>query len=198
MATTTDEKTLFDVSRSKTQTVRTAPRLARLSVSLVIDDSLAQKREEIVEIVKAAVGFDEGRKDVIGVSTTTFAIEELPEGAEGADDVGAPPNPTTELLLTRGVEIVAALGFVVLLLLSLKGGASKRGASAPSGAAGTAGPGTRRARGGSGTDDFGLEDEEEIDPALVAQVQIEELVKTDPRRVSEILSRWASEEAGVK
>ena len=39
----------------------------------------------------------------------------------------------------------------------------------------------------------------ELDPALVARAQIEELVRSNPRRVGEILSRWASEEtAGAR
>ena len=32
-----------------------------------------------------------------------------------------------------------------------------------------------------------------IDPELLARAQIEELVRSDPRRVGEILSRWADE-----
>jgi len=35
----------------------------------------------------------------------------------------------------------------------------------------------------------------EADPELLARARVEELVKSDPRRVGEILSRWASEES---
>jgi hypothetical protein len=39
----------------------------------------------------------------------------------------------------------------------------------------------------------------ELDPALLARAQIDELVRSNPRRVGEILSRWASEEtAGAR
>lgn len=186
-ATESDEKAVFDASRTRSQTVTTAPRLARLSVSLMIDESLSAKRDEIVEIVKAAVGFDPDRKDFIGVSTTLFASEELvlddsgnPVPATGeapAEESGG----TMEVLMTRGVEIVAALGFVVMLLLSLK--APK---SAPA-------PGTTQNADGEAVP--GLD---EPDPSLLARAQIEELVKSDPRRVGEILSAWAREGGKVK
>ena len=181
LSETTDEKTTFDAARSRTQTVRTTPKLERLSVSLVIDTSLAEKREEIVELVKAAVGFDAQRQDLIGVSTTAFAVDaDAAEPGEVEEAAPAAPNRTLELLLTRGVEIVAALAFVIVLLKSLKGG--KRAAKA--------------AAGGSALAANGLP---EPDPALVARAQIEELVRSNPRRVGEILSRWASEEtAGAR
>jgi len=186
-AVETEERAQYETGRSKTQTVRTAPRVARLSVSLMIDESLAAKRDEIVEIVKAGVGFDTRRNDVIGVSTTTFAAEEVSLDEQGNPVPGsaAPPaeesNRTMELLMTRGVEIVAALGFVLVLLLSLKG--TKGGAAA--GAAG----------GEGGAERAGFD---EPDPALVARMQIEELVKSDPRRVGAILSSWANDGGKVK
>jgi len=186
---TSDERTTYDTARSRTQTVRTAPRLERLSVSLVIDDSLTEKRDEIVELVKAAVGFDSNRKDVIGVSTTSFAVapEAADEGGEGgaAAAPAAPgaPNRAVELLLTRGVEIVAALAFALVLLKSLKGGEKRSPARSRS---------TEPAQaGGVGA--------AEPDPALLARAEIDELVRSDPRRVGEILSRWANEEtAGAR
>ena len=85
-----------------------------------------------------------------------------------------------ELLLTRGVEIVAALAFVLVLLKSLKG---------PKSAGAKGGSGARGGAGGADT-----EPQVELDPALVARAQIDELVKSNPRKVGEILSRWASED----
>jgi len=196
MTETKDEKTIYETGRSTTQTVTTAPRLARLSVSLVIDESLQDKRADIVEVVKAAVGFDPARDDVIGVSTSTFVVaadETSGEEAEAEGSAGSDPNPALELLLTRGVEIVAALAFVVMLLLALRGGKKPKAR----GATGEAGPGVS-GTGGRAVGAGGLEiPDEEIDPVLLARTQIEEIVRTDPRRVGEILSRWASDEAKV-
>ena len=79
-----------------------------------------------------------------------------------------------------------------MLFLSLKGKKTKGGADADSkaGAKGVTpgtGGGSNAATGG------GLDIADEIDPALLARTQIAELVKTDPRRVGEILSRWADD-----
>jgi flagellar M-ring protein FliF len=191
MSETSDERTTYDAARTRTQTVRTAPRLARLSVSLVLDDSLAERREQIVQLVKAAVGFDETRQDLIGVSTTAFAVPEegADEPAEGEGAAPAAPSPVLELLLTRGVEIVSALAFVTVLLLSLRGARGSRGAARTTAASTGSTPGA-----GGSADPAG-----ELVPALLARAQIDELVRSNPRRVGEILSRWASEEtAGAR
>jgi flagellar biosynthesis/type III secretory pathway M-ring protein FliF/YscJ len=181
MASTSEERSDFEVPRSRTQTVRSLPRLKRLYVSLLLDESLGAKKDEIQSMVQASVGLDVERKDVFGVTTTSFPAEEGVQ-PEGEGEGGAAPeseglSPTVKLLLQRGVEIASALAFVVVLLLSLKG-ARKAGAAQPGEAEGALPVGP--------------------DPELVARVQIEELVRTDPRRVGEILSRWAGDEQVVR
>lgn len=198
-SSTTDERTLYTVPRSRTQTVRTLPQLARLNVGLVLDASLEAKRDEIRTLVAAAVGLDEKREDVMGVSVVDLgAANPAPvEGAEAADAApesgSAAPNPTLELILQRGVEIAAALAFVVLLLGSLRG--SRKGASA--GAGTSAAAAATSASIASGTS-AGVQSEIPVDPEALARAKIEELVRTDPRRVGEILSRWAGEGAPVR
>jgi flagellar M-ring protein FliF len=178
-ALTKDERTTYENPKTTTQTVRFLPRLARLSVGLVIDRSLESERDAIRELVRASVGLDEKRKDELGVTVTDVAAahpaEESADAAPAEEDSG--PSPTVEMLLERGVEIAVGLAFVVLLFLSLRG--SKRGAAAPQRGL-AASSGSRSAP--------------DVDPELMARVQIEELVKSDPRRVGEILSRWAGEE----
>ncbi len=181
-STTSDERTVYELPRSRVQTVRVLPQLARLNVSLVVDASLSARKDEVRTMVSAAVGFDAKRSDQLGVTVADMASREPAPSTEPAaepEPVGEGPSPTTELLLRRGVEIVSALAFVLLLAFSLRG-ARKAGAAAaqPGGALGAAGP-----------------EEAPIDPELLARSRVEELVKTDPRRVGEILSRWASEEA---
>ncbi len=196
VAKTLDERKTFQTSRQRTQTVRSSPRLEKLFVSLVLDESLAPKQAEIQRIVEAAVGFDKSRQDVIGVTTTAFAPEPVAEEAVGED--GEPlastdegPNRMLEMLLERGVEIVSALAFLVVLFSSLKG--AKK--SAGNAAAGGATAGASGAAGRSGGDGAG---DVNVDPEVLARAQIEELVKTDPRRVGEILSRWIDEKATAK
>ena len=177
VAKSKESKRVYDTSRSTTQTVRSTPQLERLSVSLMLDESLAEKRDEIEGIVKAAVGFDETRNDSFSVGTTTFAVESdaVTEPADGeavADGSDSGPSPMLELLLQRGIELIAALAFIVLLFKTLKG------------------PGKADPAGKGADADDGAE---APDPELLARHQIEELVRTDPRRVGEVLSRWADE-----
>ncbi|HVS18488.1 MAG TPA: flagellar M-ring protein FliF C-terminal domain-containing protein, partial [Planctomycetota bacterium] len=103
-STTTDERTLYTVPRSRTQTVRTLPQLARLNVGLVLDASLEAKRDEIRTLVAAAVGLDEKRKDVLGVSVVDLAAAR-PQPAEVAGDAAdaippgsEAPSPTLDLV----------------------------------------------------------------------------------------------------
>lgn len=184
-AVTRDERTTYANPRTRTETVRFLPRLARLSVGLVIDRSLEGERDAIRELVRAAVGLDEKRKDELGVTVTDVAaarpVEESAEAAEAPED--SSPSPTLEMLLERGVEIAAGLAFVVLLFVSLRG--SKRSATPTLRAPASAVAASARAF-------------PDADPELLARAQIEELVKSDPRRVGEILSRWAGEESLAK
>lgn len=192
---TLDEKKTFETSRQRTQTVRSTPRLEKLFVSLVLDESLAAKQTEIQRIVEAAVGFDKSRQDVIGVTTTAFTVDPPPtaESEEGAvaATVDDRPNRMLEMLLERGVEIASALVFLFVLFTSLRG-AKKAAAGTPGAAGGAVSHAARQASGGV---DAG---ETSIDPELLARAQIEELVRSDPRRVGEILSRWVDEKATAK
>lgn len=197
VATLSEERTSAEVSKSRTQRVRTVPQLSRLYVSLAIDDSLSAQQAQIESVVKAAVGFDQGRKDVLGVSTVAFAKGDVdldedgnPIEPAGGAEAAEGPNETMELLLEKGVEIVAALGFVLILLSSLKGSkkkAKKGGVEVDENGEPLAGsrPGEE-----SG-------EEFQPDPEELARLQIEELVKTDPRRVGEILTRWAEDGVGA-
>ena len=175
------EKT-YDASRSRVQTVRNAPLLKRLSVSLTLDESLAAKRDEIEGIVKAAVGFDAARSDLFSTATTTFVSPEAEPAAEGAE--GTAPAPTssgpsesTRYWIERGVEILAAAFFLFVLLNSLRGARKAMSAAKTAGAPAPAA---------------------QPEPEQLARHQIEELVRTDPRRVGEVLSRWADEGSAAR
>jgi flagellar M-ring protein FliF len=184
LATSKDEKKTFETSKSRTQTVRSVPRLERLSVALVVDETLAAKKDEIQRIVEAAVGFDRTRQDVIGVTTTSFVRVPRPAG-ETAPAAEA-PGETTKLWLERGVEIACALAFLFLLVTSLRGSrstAARAVAANPAAAVLASAPPPTDA---------------EIDPELLARAQIEELVKSDPRRVGEILSRWVDDRSPAR
>lgn len=178
-ATTSEVEKTWDTGRSKVQTVHVGPTLERLSVSLLVDDSLAAKKDEIASIVKAAVGFDTQRDDVLQVGTTTFATEPVDPAGAAAPEDGGGLSPMVEMLIRRSIEIVAALGCMLVLFKTLKGPKS-RTASGNSALAGAA--------------ELSAGGDAEPDPELLARARIEELVRSDPRRVGEILSRWTSED----
>jgi len=162
--------------RVTTKTVRTLPQLERLSVSLFLDESLAGRTEQLEECVKAAVGFDPARSDVFSSVAIPFlrpeaAAEGEQDGAAAAGDAPAEPNPMVELALEHGVELLSALAFLFVLARTLKGARSEKPAESEPAPA---------------------EDSEAV-WELLARSQIEELVKSDPERVGEILSSWAGD-----
>jgi flagellar M-ring protein FliF len=180
-ATTEETTTQYAPSSTHEQRVSQAPILEHLSVALIVDSSIeAAQFESLQTLVKAAVHYDAVRLDTFEAKQVPFLILETADDPEGSGEGGGGGmSPTMEMLLRRGVEIVTALVFIVLLLKSLKGAKSSR----------STGPR------GSGSRDIGeVGGEEEIDPDLLARVQVEELLRADPDRVGEILSEWAREE----
>ena len=185
VATSKEENTKFEVPRQRLQSVRVSPVLKRLYVSLALDQSLAVRKAEVQTFVEASVGFDAGRQDVIGVTTTDFsAIAPKADDAQGANetaqagDAGNAGDSGQGMgeLMKRGVEIVSALAFAAVLLMSLK----KAGSATPKTSGTTGGPSTAG--------------DVDIDAAALARARIDELVRSDPRRVGEILTRWAADE----
>lgn len=89
----------------------------------------------------------------------------------------------TELLVERGVELIAAVIFLFVLLKALKRKPHE---------------GLQLSTVGGNGQDSGMAGIEEIeDPRIremMARRQIDELVKNDPERVSLILSRWVAED----
>jgi len=98
--------------------------------------------------------------------------EETPEETESGVMV------LVEKYMQRGVEILVALVFIILLLKSLKGAKTSSKAR-----------GAARAQAAAA--------EAEIDPELLARAQVEDLLRADPERVGEILSAWVRDEAGT-
>ena len=201
LSTSDEEKREYDPSRVRTETVRVAPTLQRLSIALFLDDSIGAEQVAALEsAVQAAVGYDQAkRSDVFQTVTLPFALsvdaqpaegddpesggsessgpETAQEGAPGEAQESAEPSAMTELLLRRGVEIAVALAFIGLLLSSLRSPKKAAGEQAEAAEAEKA--------------------EEQLDPELLAQAQVQELLTGNPEKVGEILSQWARDETKV-
>ena len=192
---TENEETRNAVGREIKHERSRTPVITRLTVALIADESVAGDLEDLEGVVKAAVGFDASRQDLFESYTTRLAsVVRDDEGniiPPAEPEPKERPNQYVQMAIEHGVELLAALTFIFVLLKSLKG------AKAAKVAATRAGPAKATASGVAATEE--IDDLETsgttLDPELLARVQVEDLVKNDPERVSEILAQWASESA---
>ncbi len=192
MATTNEKETDYTFGSTTTHKVSQPHQLERLSISLVVDSSLEAQIADAEALVKGLVGFDETRGDVI--VTRSAAIPSVERDSEGVPVLPEPveaPKPTSPMLkmaLEHGLELFAGLAFLMVLMRSLK---SAKASTIPS----QAPPGTVAGRsvGVGGSDGTGTFDEmdETIDMDALARAHIEELLQSEPEKVSSLLSRWA-------
>lgn len=172
--------------------------LERMSISLIVDESIADKLQVAERSVKGWATFDETRGDTFEGQTLALAGLARDEAgkplpAEPAPTV-EPANPLVGKVLEHGIEIAAAVAFLVLLLRTLKS-ASRPGRGGRAGAlAASGGPG--------GTAVVKLDvdgkpmlsdllGDDDVDLDLLARKHVEELLEKDPEKVSALLSRWA-------
>ena len=195
-ASTEETETRYEFGSKTTHTIKQPNQLERLSISLAIDSSLEDRLADAEALVKAVVGFDDTRGDLI--ASRAFSLPGLERDGEGAPVLPEPeaaPEPASETLtmaLEYGLEIAAGLAFLFVLMRALKGARpAKRGAQPgevrPDGTVVPAAAGGRSARPG----DPDLPFEEEVDLDALARAHIEELLKEQPEKVSALLSRWA-------
>lgn len=200
-AKSTEEESSYEFGSKTTHTVAQPHQLKRLSISLVVDSSIAERVTDAEALVKGAVGFDDQRGDLIvsrssdlhGIERDSDGVPVLPEPAEAPK----PTNQTLMMALEYGLEIAAGIAFLVILLRSLK---SAKAEAKPRPAGGEAlsevvvGPGgtktvaRKRRRGSAAVDD---DEDDEIDLDALARAHIEELLQSQPEKVSALLSRWA-------
>ncbi len=176
MEKTSEETKKYSPSVSREERVRMVPELKRLSVALFLDQSVSDPAP-LEEAIKAAVGFDAERADEFRSVVLPFAVPAV--ASDATEGAAAPAEPSALMdgllgkLLERGIEIASAVVFLVLLFRTLKG--------------------TKKAARGAAASEAGANDEG-VDAELLARAQVDELLKSDPAKVGEILSRWAREE----
>ena len=186
VAKSDDSTKQYYIPKETTRTVSLTPTLKHLSISLALDKEFEDQLDEISSNVKASVGFQadrDGQSDTFSATVQAFysdaveveGTEDGAEGAEVAEEPAAEPSPMMTMLLERAVEIVSALAFLFILMRSMKS-ASK----------------TQTVEGEAPIEETIAEDDDMLE--RLAQAQIDELVKSDPERVGQILSAWAGEE----
>jgi len=203
------------VGRSTEHRMVRTPRITRLSIALVSDESVSTDLASLENMVKAAVGYEKTRGDQFeSFSTSLASIERDEEGNPLPPVEPEPielPNRYLELAIEHGVELVAALGFLFVLFKSLKGASRARSTAGGGENGGDGSGGGNSAPGVLETNVISaggvatgkkmvipsphLLDEEQlaqIDPEILARAQVEELVRSDPERVTDILKQWAT------
>lgn len=182
-STTESQKTTV-VGRETQLSKSKAPKLAHLSLSLFLDESQKDRLKDLEASVKASIGFDTKRGDSFSSMVTPFASVKRDDAGKivppEAPKETSEPSRLTQMLIERGIEIAAAVAFLFLLVKTLAG--AKKVATKPL------------------TPQEVAAAEPQLDEAtleLLAKGEIEELLKSDPARVSLILSRWAAEEEPV-
>jgi len=170
--------------------------LVKMSVSLIVDASISDKLEIASKSVKGWATFDEARGD-------TFEAQTLALAGLARDEAGKPlpPEPTPTLkpanplirqLLEHGIEIAAAVAFLLILIRSLKSASqAARGVRVGGGGEGPGGTATIKLNADGKPMLSDLLGDEEIDLDLLARKHVEELLEKDPEKVSALLSRWA-------
>lgn len=201
-AKTSDEEKNYSFSSKTTHSVSQPHQLSRLSISLVVDSSMEEKLVSAEELVKGILGFDIERGDQLqSTSTSLPGLERDTEGAPVLPEpvkAPEPTNPAISMALEHGLELMAGLAFLTVLLRSLKSArtahrsASGAGEAASTGSSRAGGSRSARATGGSGGGTSGSEIfDEDVDVDALARAHIEDLLREEPEKVSALLSRWA-------
>jgi len=115
-----DESRTFDVGRTVTHTSVKGTRIAKLSVAILVDGVNGQPRsdaelQQLGDLARRAVGFDEARGDQLEISSATFARSSEPEPV-AAPPRFALPGPLWAWGAGGGVLLIA-----VILTFALRG-----------------------------------------------------------------------------
>ena len=176
-ATTTEAFKKYDYSTTTTHITQDKPVLKRLSITLLVDESISSQLSQASDFVKHLVGYDDTR-DLFEASALELAsVTRDSDGnpiAPEPQPIPEAPSATVTLLLERGVEILAATAFLLLLARSLRKGTSPIVAEAD-----------------TDTPDAASAEDEDVDLDLLARKRAEEILKQEPERVGALLSRWA-------
>ncbi|MFT7676836.1 MAG: flagellar M-ring protein FliF [Planctomycetota bacterium] len=197
-----DTDTQYSIGTRTTHTVQNKPLLTKLHVGLMLDSSLEAQLANAESWVKSMVGFSAEREDTFsGSASPLYGIERDEEGKPLpmiAPEPMEAPNLFLNMVLRHSVEGIAALVFLIVLLRSLKSShkaAPSKGKGRAGGSSGTGAASGALSGGMGGSPNNFVENDEgqliEIVPEVLARRQVEELIESDPERVSSLLSRWA-------
>ena len=185
-ASESETSTRYIYGRTTTHTEVGAPALERIRIALAVHDAVKDRVSEAENLVKGLVPFDSER-DELHLAVIPLASITLDENGVPVlpiiEPAPAPTNRMLSMLMERGVELLAAGAFLLVLMKSLRRGGAKSVAQ------------TKPA---ANLDSLA---DEEVDLDLLAHKHVERMLEEDPEKVAALLSRWALGEnfyAGTK
>ncbi len=180
-----DTTTNYEVSKLVERTVRAPGAVKRLSVAVMLDGQAdAAMASTISKTVAAAVGLDEARGDTIVVTSLPFD-----RTAVAAQERATQETTTRALYVEIGKAVVALISLIAVLLLVrslLKGLTAARHSSPPGGGLG-------RDPRFAPTISLGSPPGTGDSLPLLTQSEVQELAKTQPRLVAQIVQSWIDE-----
>ncbi|HVE83611.1 MAG TPA: flagellar basal-body MS-ring/collar protein FliF [Myxococcales bacterium] len=199
-----EELKTYEVSHVTTTTTQRAPRIARLSVAVLLDGAGGQPRPDaevarLAELVKHAAGLDEERGDQLDVSSVAFT--------HPADAAQAAAAAQAAQAVARWVPIAAGAGLAAAAL-ALAAVAIRRRRNAARAEAAKLVPGATVRELAAGLIGAGAELAVDAAPApapvlppalpdaaTVARSRARELTQADPARAAKLLRAWISADA---
>jgi flagellar M-ring protein FliF len=178
-STTEDSEREYAVNETNLDIVAGGATIERLSLAIMIDESLNEQSTEIEQIVKQAVGFDESRGDTATTAIIAFSVPEMGDSEEALESY-----EQKEFILTLVKHVIQGLsvaGVILVLWLILKR-ADKR----------TAGQRMREAR-ASALSVGQEETQAEVDRQRVRE-EVLSAVQSDTVMATDILHEWLKEE----
>ncbi|MFO0982186.1 MAG: flagellar basal-body MS-ring/collar protein FliF [Planctomycetota bacterium] len=169
--TESETESTFVFSESSRSVKRDPGQIQRLSVALMLDQALADKRTDLEQIVQRAVGFKSDRGDLMQTSAVTFSTPAAPAEPDGG---GFDRFLPMVRYLSEAIVVVVALFLLRSVLTRIKlppgGAAAPLDAPAPHDAAPTA------------------EDRDLLFRDVVSAA------KRDPSQAANILNEWMSDD----
>jgi flagellar M-ring protein FliF len=113
-SSTEDMNSSYDYGRSEIRTTHESGSIQRLTVGMVLDESLKDRGEALMGVVKGAVGFDAKRGDTLEVAYVPFLVVEAPTPSEAPPaEEGLPVTDWIRYGITAAVSLVL-IGWMIL------------------------------------------------------------------------------------
>ncbi|MHC4942918.1 MAG: flagellar basal-body MS-ring/collar protein FliF [Planctomycetota bacterium] len=178
-STSEDSEREYAVNETNLDIVAGGATIERLSLAIMIDQSLNEQSTEIEQIVKQAVGFDESRGDTATTAIIEFSVPEMGDSEEALESY-----EQKEFILTLVKHVIQGLSVVgvILVLWLILRKADKR----------TAGQRMREAR-ANALSTGQEETEAQVDRQRVRE-EVLSAVQSDTVMATDILHEWLKEE----